>query len=176
MSTTRRKPRTAFRHEEFLPRVLFDWITDVRVSRPGVIEEEAAARRRRAQLAPDGKLALLAADHPARMVLRAGTDPLAMGDRWELLARVLRVVTGECDGIMATPDIVEELFILNRLDKELGGPGFLDQKVIIGCMNRGGLAGSAFELDDRMTAFTVDRIVALRLDGANMMVRLAPES
>lgn len=167
--------RTRFRHEEFLPRVLFDRITEVRVTRPQVIEEEAAARRRRPQLAPDGKLAIVAADHPARMVLRAGTDPLAMGDRWALLARVLRVLTAEFDGVMATPDIMEELFMLNRVDKELGGPGFLDHKVLIGCMNRGGLAGSAFELDDRMTAFTVDRIAALRLDGAKMMFRLAAD-
>ncbi len=164
-----------FNPEEFLPRLVFDRITEVRVSRPQVIEEEAAGRRRRSQLAPDGKLAILAADHPAHMVLRAGTGPLAMGNRWALLARVLRVLTGEFDGVMATPDIVEELFILNRLDKELGGPGFLDHKVIVGCMNRGGLAGSAFELDDRMTAFTVDRIAALRLDGAKMMFRLAPD-
>lgn len=175
MVTSKIRTRTRFRHEEFLPRVLFDGITEVRVTRPQVVEEEAAARRRRPQLAPDGRLAILAADHPARMVLRAGTDPLAMGDRWALLARVLRVLAGEFDGVMATPDIMEELFILNRVDRELGGPGFLDHKVLIGCMNRGGLAGSAFELDDRMTAFTVERIAALRLDGAKMMFRLAPK-
>lgn len=165
-----------FSPEEFYPRPLFDRITDVRVTRPDVVEEEAKARQRRRQLTVDGRLVILAADHPARMVLGAGDDPLAMGSRWKLLSRILRVVTSsEIDGVMATPDIVEELLIVNRLDKELGGPGFLDGKVILGCMNRGGLAGAAFEMDDRMTAFTPERIVTLRLDGAKMMFRLDPQ-
>ncbi len=164
-----------FRPEAFLPRALFDRITEVRVTHPEVIAEEAAARRRRERLAPDGRLVILAADHPARMVLGVGDDPLAMGDRWALLARILRVVTApQVDGVMATPDIMEELFILNHLDRELGGPGFLDHKVLLGCMNRGGLSGTAFELDDRMTAFTPQQIAALRLDGAKMMFRLDP--
>ncbi len=162
-----------FRGEAFFPRALFERITEVRVMRPEVIEEEAGARRRRDRLTRDGRLTILAADHPARMVLSAGADPLAMGNRWVLLARILRVLTAaEFDGVMATPDIVEELFIVNYLDKELGGSGFLEDKIILGCMNRGGLAGSAFELDDRMTAFTPERIMALRLDGAKIMFRL----
>ncbi len=162
-----------FDPEEFFPRVLFDRITEVRVSRPGVVEEEAHARRRRERLTTDGRLVILAADHPARMVLGVGDDPLAMGNRWRLLSRILRVVTSrEVDGVMATPDIVEELLIVNRLDKEMGGPGFLDGKVILGCMNRGGLSGAAFEMDDRMTGYSPERIAALRLDGAKVMFRL----
>ena len=162
-----------FRPEEFFPRVLFDRITEMRVTGPEVVEEEARARRRRGRLTTDGRLTILAADHPARMVLGVGDEPTAMGNRWKLLARILRVVTAdEFDGVMATPDIVEELLIINRLDKELGGPGFLDNKVILGCMNRGGLAGAAFEMDDRLTAFTPDQIAARRLDGAKIMFRL----
>jgi DhnA family fructose-bisphosphate aldolase class Ia len=163
----------AFEPEAFFPRDLFERITDTRITRPEVIAEEAAGRRRRARLTRDGRLTILAADHPARMVVGVGDDPAAMGNRWKLLARILRVITaGEFDGLMTTPDIVEELLIVNRLDKELGGPGFLDQKVLIGCMNRGGLAGAAFEMDDRMTAFTPERIAQLRLDGAKVMFRL----
>jgi DhnA family fructose-bisphosphate aldolase class Ia len=158
--------------EVFLPRGLAERITDVRIHRPQVIEEEAAARRRRASLAPDGRLVILAADHPARGVLRAGEDRLAMGHRHGLLARILRVLISQADGVMATADILEELIILHRLDKERGGPGFLDGKVLVGCLNRGGLHGSAFELDDRLTAFTPERIAALGLDGAKVMVRL----
>ncbi len=164
--------RAAFRPEAFLPQVACDRITDVRIHRPRVIEEEAAARRRRAQLAPDGRLVILAADHPARGVVRAGADPLAMGNRRALLARILRVLISQVDGVMATADILEELLILHRLDREGGGPGFLDHKVLVGCMNRGGLHGSAFELDDRMTALTPERIAALGLDGAKVMVRV----
>jgi DhnA family fructose-bisphosphate aldolase class Ia len=164
-----------FRPEEFLPRSLFDRVTEVRVTAPEVIAEEAAARRRRPRLTVDGRLTILAADHPARMVLGVGDNPTAMGNRWHLLARILRVISAEgFDGVMATPDIVEELLILNRLDQDRGGPGFLDGKVILGCMNRGGLAGAVFELDDRMTGFTAERIAALGLDGAKMMFRLDP--
>ncbi|MDR7507900.1 MAG: hypothetical protein QN173_09885 [Armatimonadota bacterium] len=162
----------AFSPDAFLPPAAVARITDVRIQRPQVVEEEAAARRRREQIAPDGRLVLLAADHPARGVLRAGADPLAMGSRRALLARILRVLIGRADGVMATPDILEELMILQRLDKERGGPGFLDHKVLVGCMNRGGLHGSAFELDDRMTAFTPERIASLGLDGAKVMVRV----
>lgn len=162
-----------FPPQAFLPRRLFDLITEIRVTRPGVIMEEAATRRRRESLTTDGRLTILAGDHPARLVLRVGDDPMAMSERWGLLARILRVVTtDEIDGVMATPDIMEELLIVNRLDKEHGGPGFLDGKVLLGCMNRGGLAGATFELDDRMTAYTAERIEALRLDAAKMMFRL----
>lgn len=164
-----------FHPEEFFPRDLFDRITDTRVTRPEVVAEEARGRQRRLKLTRDGRLTILAADHPARMVVGVGDDPVAMGSRWKLLARILRVITAEeFDGVMTTPDILEELLIINRLDKELGGPGFLDNKVLIGCMNRGGLSGAAFELDDRMTAFTAEQIASRRLDGAKVMFRLEP--
>jgi hypothetical protein len=65
---------------------------------------------------------------------------------------------------MTTPDIMEELLAVNRLMREMGGPSFLDGRVLIGCMNRGGLAGTVFEMDDRMTAFTPERPLQMRLD------------
>ncbi len=162
--------------ESFFPVRLFEAITQARLRRPEIVSEEAAARRRREPLAPDGKLTILAADHPARGVTNVGADPLAIGDRYQYLGRVLRVISSDqFDGVMATTDIVEELFIVNRLVKEGGGPGFLDGKVILGCMNRGGLAGTVSELDDRFTSFTPGRIDALRLDAAKIMVRLADD-
>jgi hypothetical protein len=164
-----------FTPQAFFPRELFDRLTDVRVTRPQVVEEEARARTRRPRLTTDGRLVILAADHPARGVAGVGGDPIAMGNRWGLLSRILRVVTTpEVDGVMATPDIIEELFIISRLVRESGGPPLLDGKVLLGCMNRGGLAGAAFEMDDRMTAFTPDLIGQLSLDGANLMFRLEP--
>jgi len=164
-----------FRPEAYLPRNVFERITDVRVARPHVVEEEAQARVRRARLTADGRLVLVAADHPARGVAGVGGDPIAMGNRWALLARVLRVVTTpDVDGVMATPDIIEELLAITRLMKEAGGPALLDNKVLLGSMNRGGLAGTVFELDDRMTAFTPERIAQLGLDGAKLMFRLEP--
>ena len=32
-----------------------------------------------------------------------------------------------------------------------GGRGFLDGRVLVGSMNRGGLAGTSFEMDDAFT-------------------------
>jgi len=176
MPSRRSGSAPSFRTEVYFPRPLCDRITEIRVNRPEVVVEEATSRRRPESLTRNGRLMVLAADHPARMVLRAGTDPMAMGNRWALLGRVLRVLTApECDGVMATADVIDELLITNRVVAEAGGQRFLDGKVLIGCMNRGGLAGSAFELDDRMTGFTPARIAALHLDGAKMMFRLDPQ-
>jgi hypothetical protein len=162
-----------FSPEVFFPRDLFERITEIRVRNPAVVEEEARRRRRRAHLAADGRLVVLAADHPARYITAVGDDPLLMGNRWGLLGRILRVLTApDVDGVMATPDIMEELFIVNRLVREAGGAPFLDGRVLIGCMNRGGLAGAVFEMDDRMTAYTPERLAQMRLDGAKMMFRL----
>jgi hypothetical protein len=160
--------------ESFFPKSLFEAITEVRLRRPEVVAEEAAKRRRRDVLAPDGRLTILAADHPARRVTNVGGDPVAMGDRHQYLGRVLRVISGdEFDGVMGPTDIIEELFIVSFLVREAGGPPFLDGKVILGCMNRGGLAGTVFEMDDRFTSFTGDSIAALRLDASKIMFRLA---
>jgi len=170
-----------FKVEEFFPRYIFDMITDVRVNFSDIVKKEAKARKKREQIVgKDGRLTILAADHPARRVTRSGDDPIIMGDRLSYLGRVLRVVISpEFDGVMGTPDIIEDLFIVNYLVKKGGGRGFLDEKVMLGCMNRGGLAGVTFEMDDRFTAFTVDSIKELRLDGAKVMLRLdvnSPES
>lgn len=159
--------------KKFFPDPIFNAITEVRVNNPEVILQEAAARRKRKTLTKDGKLTVLAADHPARMVIKSGDDPIAMSDRQEYLGRVLRIATNpDFDGIMATTDIIEDLFIVNHLVKKGGGPSFLDDKVMLGSMNRGGLAGTAFEMDDTFTCFSVDSIRLLRLDAAKTMFRL----
>ena len=170
-----------FNVENFFPYNIFSKITDIRVNAPEVIENEAQARKRREKLAgDDGKLTILAADHPARHITKSGDDPLIMGNRQSYLGRILRVVTNqEFDGVMGTPDIIEDLLIVNHLLKEAGGESFLDDKVILGCMNRGGLSGVVFEMDDTFTAFTAESIHALRLDGSKIMFRLelnSPES
>ena len=53
--------------------------------------------------------------------------------------------------------------------------GVLDDKVVIGSMNRGGLAGTSFEMDDRFTAYDAAAIAAAGLDGGKMLVRIDPE-
>jgi DhnA family fructose-bisphosphate aldolase class Ia len=159
--------------EKFFPRNLFDRITEVRVNEPQVIQEEATRRVRRDKLAVDGKLTILAADHPARRVTSVGDNPVTMADRLQYLGRVLRVIASEeFDGVMGPTDIIEELFIVNHLVRQDSGQSFLDKKVMLGCMNRGGLSGAVFEMDDRFTSFTAEAISRLRLDGAKLMVRI----
>jgi DhnA family fructose-bisphosphate aldolase class Ia len=159
--------------KRFFPDSLFDAITEVRVGCPEAIVQEAVARKKRNRLTRDGKLTILAADHPGRMVTRLYDDPIGMCDRQEYLGRVLRVVTNpNVDGIMATTDVIEDLFIVNHLVRKGGGPSFLDEKVMIGSMNRGGLVGTAFEMDDSFTSFSVESIRLLRLDAGKTMFRL----
>ncbi len=165
-----------FDPDAFLPRAWYDALVELRVHAPEVVAAECTARVRRRALAPNGRLLILAADHPARMVTGAGTDPLAMGDRRSLLARILRVLTAPgVDGLMATPDVVDDLLLLSHLTRPRLGHGWLDDKVLIGCMNRGGLAGTVFELDDRMTAYTAEGLAAAGADGGKLMARIDPQ-
>ncbi len=164
-----------FSPEEFLPKKLFEAITDARVDRPEIILAEARKRRKRPWLTIDGKLVILATDHPGRRVTGLGADPLGMGDRHSYLARALRVLTTPgCDGIMGTTDFMEDLLIVNALVRESGDASFIDDKVLIGCMNRGGHAGVAGEIDDRFTSFTAKQLKNMNFDGGKMMYRLDP--
>lgn len=153
----------------------FDEITELRIRRPGLVEQEAKRRKRRLRLTRDGKLVLVALDHPARGVTTIRGDPLAMGDRFEYLRRARRVLADpNLDGVLASADVMEEFFLLNYLERRRGGPGFLDGRVLVGSMNRGGLAGAAFEMEDLFTGFTAKRLAELRLDGGKMLWRLDP--
>ncbi len=162
--------------EEFLPPNLLARITELRVDDPEIISRAAARRQRRARLTKDGKLVILACDHPARGVTGARDDPLIMGNRKEYLGRLLRVMTQPAfDGVMAPPDIMEDLFIVDYLVRDAGGESFLDDRVLIGCMQRGGVAGAVGEINDRFSAYTARAIAAQRLDGGKMMFRWVPE-
>lgn len=142
-------------------------IVTTRASRPAAIAEAAARRRRRTSLVGEtGRVMLIAADHPARGALRVGDDPLAMADRSELLRRLMIALERPgVDGFLGTPDMVEDLLLL----------GALDDKVVIGSMNRGGLAGTRFEIDDRFTAYDASSIAVSGLDGGKMLCRIDPE-
>jgi hypothetical protein len=65
---------------------------------------------------------------------------------------------------MATPDVLEDLLLL----------GVLDDKAVFGSMNRGGLQGAAWEVDDRFTAYDAAAIGAAGFEGGKMLVRLDP--
>ncbi|MFB6218656.1 MAG: hypothetical protein ABEH77_05670, partial [Halobacteriaceae archaeon] len=125
----------------------------------------------------DGNLLILATDHPGRRRTTIRDDPTRMGDRHEYLARIVRVLTGSgFDGVMGTADMLEELLVLNRLLKERGADGFLDEQVLIGCMNRGGTNDTVFEMRAHYTSFTAERLAEMRMDGGKMWYRLDKQS
>jgi hypothetical protein len=135
-----------------------------RATDPGAVARAYAARRKAdALLARKDTLFLVAADHPARGALGTGGDPLAMADRRSLLARlVVALQDHEVDGVLGTPDVVEELLLL----------GALEGKVVIGSMNRGGLDGADWTMDDRFTGYDAASIKEFGLDGGKMLLRL----
>jgi DhnA family fructose-bisphosphate aldolase class Ia len=141
-------------------------LTAVRVREPGRIAEGWAARQRRPLVGDDGRMLLVAADHPARGALGVRGVGAAMASRSDLLARLVTALERPgVDGVLGTPDILDDLLLL----------GALDNKVVIGSMNRGGLQGASFELDDRFTAYTAAEIAARGLDGGKMLTRICLE-
>ena len=162
-----------FATREFFPEWAFYRLTEIRINHPEIVIDELKNRKRRKKLTEDGYLVILAADHPARRVTHVGDDPVDMGDRLEYLGRVLRILlSGFVDGVMATPDIIEDLTIINHLFKEKGYEGFLDGKLLIGSMNRSGLYGTFYEMEDDMTAYSAEDIKKMNLDGGKMLFRL----
>ena len=141
----------------------FARLREIRAEQPERIGEILASRRRRELLRGDGRLFIVAADHPARGALGVGADSFAMADRYQLLDRLATAIARPgVDGVLGTPDIVDDLAAL----------GLLDDKVVVGSMNRGGLRGARFEMDDRYTAYDVPGIVAAGLDFAKVLVRV----
>jgi DhnA family fructose-bisphosphate aldolase class Ia len=142
-------------------------LVKIRAERPGLVAERAAARRRPTGLAGStGRLFLVAVDHTARGALRAGDDAMAMGDRFRLLERVATALSRPgVDGVLGTPDIIEDLLLL----------GALEDKVVIGSMNRGGLAGTSFEIDDRFTAYDAEAVARTGMQGGKMLLRIDPD-
>ncbi len=140
-------------------------LLDTRARHPELIEQRAAARRRRPLLAADGRVCIVAADHPARAAVKVGSQPLAMAHRRDLLGRLLVALAQPGCGRRSRPPpmCIEDLLLL----------GALDGRVAIGSMNRGGLPGAAWELDDRFTAYDADAIARSGLDGGKMLLRLA---
>lgn len=138
-------------------------ILETRLRRPQAIAEAAAARRRPGSLADLGPIMVIAADHPARGALGVGRRPLAMADRGDLLERLcVALARPGVNGVLATADVLEDLLLL----------GVLDEKVVFGSMNRGGLAGAVWELDDRFTAYDAESIAAMGFEGGKMLARI----
>ncbi len=139
-------------------------LVGIRTRHPEAVAEAAARRRRRPRLIGDsGRLMIIAADHPARGALAVGDSRLAMANRLDLLERLcLALSRPGVDGVLATADILDDLLLL----------GALDDKIVIGSMNRGGLAGAAFELDDRFTGHRPQDIARLGFDAGKLLLRI----
>ena len=138
-------------------------ISETRARRPEAIGDAAASRRRGPRLASDGRLMLVAADHPARGALGVRDFPRAMANRRELLSRLVEALSRPgVDGVLGSADILEDLLLL----------GALEDKAVFASMNRGGLQGSSFELDDRFTAYDAKKIGRMNFDGGKMLLRI----
>ena len=138
-------------------------ITELRAADPAAIARAWQDRTTRPAVRGNGRLMIVAADHPARGALAVGSRPTAMNSRTDLLGR-LRTAQADpgVDGVLATSDILDDLVLL----------GALEDKVVFSSMNRGGLAGACFELDDRMTAATAESTAAAKMNGGKMLCRI----
>ncbi|BBY90241.1 MULTISPECIES: Cgl0159 family (beta/alpha)8-fold protein [Mycolicibacterium] len=138
-------------------------VTDLRAADPAAVARAWAGRVTRPTVRGNGNLMIVAADHPARGALAVGKRPTAMNSRTDLLDRLRAALADPgVDGVLATSDILDDLVLL----------GALEDKVVFSSFNRGGLAGSAFELDDRMTGATAASTAAARMNGGKMLCRI----
>ena len=148
---------------ETRPTVSVRDLTEVRVREPHRIPDAWAARHRRPIAGDDGRLLVVAADHPARNALGVRSDGLAMASRTDLLERLATALGRPgVDGVLGTPDVLDDLLLM----------GALDDRVVVGSMNRGGLQGASFELDDRFTAYRAVDVAAHGLEGGKMLTRI----
>lgn len=138
-----------------------------RVHDPAAIAQAAARRTKATSVLGDtGRAMIIAADHPARGANAVGGNPNAMADRAELLGRLCAALARPgVTGVLGTADIIEDLLLL----------GALDGKAVFGSMNRAGLAGSVFEIDDRFTGYDADTLAAMGFDGGKMLTRICLE-
>ena len=138
-------------------------LIETRARRPEAIAEAARSRKPREQVDAGDGVFLISADHTARGVVGTDKNPTSFGSRRDLLGRLLTALNHPVvDGVIATADIIEELLLLRALD----------DKIVIGSMNRSGLAGSAWEMDDRFNCYDPRGLLDSKLDGGKMLLRI----
>ena len=141
----------------------FEKLRETRAANPEAIAEAYKGRKRRKIVQGDGKLFIIAADHTARGALGVRDDATAMADRYELIRRLsIALKNPGCDGVLATPDILDDLALL----------GLLDGKLAVASMNRVGLKGAVFEMDDRFASHNFTAIKREGLDMAKTLTRI----
>jgi DhnA family fructose-bisphosphate aldolase class Ia len=149
-----------------MPETMHARLVHTRATAPDAVCTAAASRPRGPELARRGRFLLIAADHPARASLTVRGRANAMADRVDLLDRLLVALSRPgVAGVLGTADILEDLLLLDALAG----------KVVVGSMNRGGVPGTVFEIDDRFTAYDADTITAMGFDAGKMLLRIDPD-
>lgn len=141
----------------------FAKLRETRAENPGALAQIYKKRKHRDLIRGDGRLFIIAADHPARNALAVRDNPRAMENRYDLITRLATALSRPgVDGVLGTPDIIDDLALL----------GCLDDKIVVGSLNRGGLRGASFEMDDRITGYDIEGIKRDGLDFAKMLNRI----
>lgn len=144
----------------------YEEITRQRLEDPASVQRAAAQRQKHAGPVLGRQNFIIAADHPARGALAVGKRATAMADRRSLLDRLqIALQNPACDGVLASPDLLDDLLLL----------GALEGKLVFGSMNRGGLTGLINEIDDRFTGHTAAALAAVGADGGKMLTRISYE-
>lgn len=141
----------------------YEHLTKIRLEDPQAVARAAQRRKRHENPVYGRQNFIVAADHPARGAHKVGDNPLAMSDRRDLLDRLrIALENPAVDGVLASPDILDDLLLL----------GALDGKLMFGSMNRGGLSGLTNEIDDRFTGHTAEHLKAIGATGGKMLTRI----
>lgn len=145
----------------------YEPLTRVRLEDPEAVLHAAELRNGHPGLVYGRQNFIIAADHPARGALSVNGDAHAMADRRTLLDRLRTALANpKVDGVLASPDILDDLLLL----------GALEEKLIFGSMNRAGLPGLVNEIDDRYTGHTAEALAQIGADGGKMLTRIALDS
>lgn len=143
--------------------VSVDRLVSTRFTQPDAISRLAMQRKPFPRTQDDTQVLIIAADHTARGVLGVGGQPDALHNRADVLNRVcVALQRPGVAGVLGTPDVIEDLLML----------GVLEEKLVFGSMNRGGLADATFGIDDRYTAYTPQSVADCRLDGGKLLLRM----
>ena len=87
----------------------FDKLRETRAANPGALAEIYKNRKRREVIQGDGRLFIIAADHPARAALGVGKDPEAMANRYQLLENLaIALQNPGVDGVLVVDYPPEE--------------------------------------------------------------------
>lgn len=138
-------------------------LPNIRLHEPERIAEALRRRTPGRKPRPGEKMMIIACDHPARGALGVGDNPMAMADRNDLLERCMTALARPgVSGFLGPSDLIEDLALL----------GALEGKLVYGSMNRAGLQGASFEMDDRFNCYDAHGILESGLDGGKTLTRI----